>query len=226
MREKERESESVCNVCSYLCWRCSALRCLCHRLLLLLLLLFWNRARTDEKKNIKSCRKSNCRQKQNRHGVAPFVAVVVVVLLRIFVVMTSKRMRWSWCRVGFSSWCCCCCCWRCFYILIFRKTHTTNLCDAACRLALALLDLHWRRRWWWWLQSRGCVFFILFVCRVGGCCWWSTNEGTWEKSFSNKMWNTDCDVVKKQPSLTPSSHSLPRLHIALTRQLTTEQIAL
>lgn len=121
--------------------------------------------------------------------------------------MTSQRMRWSWCRVGFSS--CCCCCWRCFYILIFRKTHTTNLCDAACRLALALLDLHWRWQWrrrrWWWLQSRGCVFFILFVSRVGGCCWWSTNEGTWEKSFSNKMWNTkntDCDVVKKQPSLT------------------------
>lgn len=59
--ERKRERESVCNVCSYLCWRCSELS------LLLLLLLFWNRARTDEK-NIKSYRKSNCRQKQTRRS--------------------------------------------------------------------------------------------------------------------------------------------------------------
>lgn len=111
----------------------------------------------------------------------------------------------------------------CFYILIFRKTHTTNLCDAACRLAL--LDLHWRRRRQrWWLQSRGCVFFILFVSALGvvvGGARERTNEhgkshSLTECEIQNKK-NTDCDVVKKQTLFPLSLQQNP----TPARQLTT-----
>lgn len=166
----------MCNVCSYLCWRCSALS----------LLLFWNRARTDEK-NIKSYRKSNCRQKQTRRSSICCCFITYFCCYDVTAHALELMPRWLFLMLLL------------LLALLLHFDFSENAHNKFMWRRLSpgsgTVGSHWRwqwrrRRWWWWLQSRGCVFFILFVSRVGGCCWWSTNEGTWEKSFSNKMWNT------------------------------------